>query len=53
VHVRAGNLYWGFLDAMEGYYSSIVSLHTGDLHDYVLWYLGVSSLFLIVVVIIG
>ncbi|MDI9632640.1 MAG: hydrogenase [Methanolinea sp.] len=51
LHVRAGNLYWGFLDAMGGYYERLVSLHTGDLHDYVLWYMGISALFLVAVVV--
>lgn len=51
VHVRSGNLYWGFLDAMNGYYRRLVPLHTGDLHDYVLWYMGMTALFLVVVVV--
>ena len=51
VHVRSGNLYWGFLSAMEGYYRRLVPIHTGDLHDYILWYMGVTALFLVVVVI--
>lgn len=51
VHVRAGNLYWGYLEALKGYYDRVVPLHTGHLHDYVLWYLGMTALFLVLVVI--
>jgi len=51
VHVRSGNLYWGYLEALKGYYARLVPLHTGDLHDYVLWYLGITALFLVLVVI--
>lgn len=51
VHVRAGNLYWGYLEALKGYYDRVVPLHTGHLHDYILWYLGMTALFLMLVVI--
>jgi hypothetical protein len=49
VHVRAGNLYWGFTEAMKGYYSRVVPLHTGILNDYVLWFLAVMALVLVIV----
>lgn len=51
VHVRAGNLYWGYLEALKGYYDRLVPLHTGNLHDYILWYLGITALFVVLVVI--
>lgn len=51
VHIRAGNLYWGYLEALKGYYDRLVPLHTGNLHDYVLWYLGITAVFLVLVVI--
>lgn len=53
VHVRAGNLYWGYLEALRGYYDRLVPLHSGNLHDYILWYLGITALFLVLVVIIS
>ena len=49
VHMRAGNLYWGFTEAMKGYYSRLVPLHTGVLNDYVLWFLGVMALVFVIV----
>jgi hypothetical protein len=49
VHVRAGNIYWGFLDALKGYYDSIVPLHTGIINDYVGWFIGIMAIILIVV----
>ncbi len=51
VHIRAGNLYWGYLEALKGYYDRIVPLHTGDLRDYILWYLSVMVVILVLVVI--
>ena len=51
VHVRASNLYWGYLDALKGYYDLIVPVHTGVVNDYLLWYLGVTAVLIIVVVV--
>jgi len=51
VHIRAGNLYWGYTDALSGYYKYIKPLHTGNLADYLLAYMFVTALVLIVVVI--
>ena len=52
VHVRASNLYWGYLDALKGYYDLIVPAHTGVLNDYVLWYLGIMGALFVVVMFI-
>jgi hypothetical protein len=49
LHVRAGHLYWGFTEALKGYYRRLVPLHTGILNDYVLWFLGIMAFTMIVV----
>ena len=49
VHIRASNLYWGFTEALEGYYRRLVPLHTGSVVDYVLWLLGVTALLILLV----
>ncbi|MDD1671983.1 MAG: hydrogenase [Methanomicrobiales archaeon] len=51
VHIRAGNLYWGFTDALQGYYRRVIPLHTGILTDYLLWVLWVTALVCILVVV--
>ena len=51
VHIPSGNLYWGYLEAMKGYYERIVPLHTGDLNDYMTWYLSVMLTILVLVVV--
>jgi hypothetical protein len=51
VHVRASNLYWGYLDALKGYYDLIIPVHSGFLNDYVLWYLGITVLIMVTVVV--
>jgi hypothetical protein len=49
VHIRAGNMYWGFTEALKGYYEILVPLHTGILTDYILWFLGVMALIMVIV----
>jgi hypothetical protein len=51
VHIRAGNLYWGYTDALSGYYRFIKPFHTGNTSDYLLAYLFVTAILFIVVVI--
>jgi hypothetical protein len=47
-HIRASNLYWGYLEALKGYYQRMVPLHTGIPTDYALWLFGVMSLMLLI-----
>ena len=39
-HMKASNIYWGFLEALKGYYKLLEDIHTGLLSDYVFWFLG-------------
>ncbi|MBN1168148.1 MAG: hydrogenase [Methanospirillaceae archaeon] len=52
IHVPGGNLYWGFTQALERYYAVIKPLHTGNLADYMLWYMGITAIMLILVVMV-
>ena len=49
VQIRASNLYWGFLQALKGYYDAIVPIHTGVLTDYMIWFVAVTALLLVIV----
>ncbi|WP_301665057.1 hydrogenase [Methanoculleus frigidifontis] len=49
VHVGGGHLYWGFTEAMRGYYDRIVPLHTGVLTDYLLWFFGIAAILILIV----
>lgn len=49
VHIRASNLYWGFLQALKGYYDVLVPVHTGILTDYMIWFVAVTALVLVIV----
>jgi hypothetical protein len=49
VHIRASNLYWGYLQALKGYYDSIVPMHTGILTDYMVWFVAVTAVLLVII----
>ncbi len=50
-HVRAGNIYWGFTEALRGYYKWMKNIHTGIVNDYVLWFIGMAALFFILIIV--
>ena len=52
-HVRAGNVYWGFFEALKGYYDVIVRPHTGIVNDYIIWFVAVIGIGAIILVIAG
>jgi hypothetical protein len=43
LHIKASNLYWGFLESLKGYYRWVTRIHTGCPGDYVLWFLGITA----------
>ncbi|NJD98616.1 hydrogenase [Thermococcus sp. LS1] len=50
IRVRAGDIYWGFVEALKSYYSVLIRMHSGDVRDYILWYLGVGAVILFILV---
>ena len=50
IRVRAGDIYWGFIEALKGYYNVLMRMHTGDIRDYILWYLGLGAIILFILV---
>jgi len=51
VHIRGGNMYWGFTEALRGYYHAMEKIHTGILNDYVLWFIGMAAVFFIAIIL--
>jgi len=49
MHVRASNLYWGFTEALKGYYTSMKRMHSGMLNDYIGWFVGIAALMFVVI----
>ena len=52
VHVRAGNIYWGFMEALKGYYDAMMKIHTGIINDYVAWFVGISALLFVAIFLV-
>jgi len=50
MHVKGSNVYWGFMETLQGVYKTLSDMHTGVVSDYVLWFIIVLGLFLIVLV---
>lgn len=50
-HVKASNIYWGFLEALKGYYKVLGDIHTGLVSDYVFWFLGAIVVSTLIVLI--
>ncbi len=52
VHIRGGNMYWGFVNALKGYYRYLIPLHSGILNDYLSWFLiGIICIFAVVMLL--
>ncbi len=48
MHVGGGNLYWGFVTSLAGYYRFLRKIHNGIINDYVGWYIGILAIILII-----
>lgn len=49
-HVGAGNLYWGFMEALSRYYKPVEEGHTGIINDYIYWFVGTLAIMFIIIV---
>jgi heme/copper-type cytochrome/quinol oxidase subunit 2 len=48
-HLSASHIYWGFTEALKGYYKPLVEMHTGSINDYSCWIITVTVIVLIVI----
>jgi len=51
IQVKASDIYWGFIEALREYYAVLERIHTGDVRDYILWFVGMAAI--ITVIFIG
>jgi len=51
-HVPAHNIYWGFFEALKGFYSAMMRPHTGIINDYILWLVAVMVVTVLVLVMV-
>ena len=52
-HIRVGNIYWGFFETLKEYYNQVLRPHTGIINDYILWFVAVTAISAIILLIAG
>jgi hypothetical protein len=52
-HIRVGNIYWGFFETLKEYYNLILRPHTGVINDYILWFVAVTAISVLILLIAG
>jgi hypothetical protein len=44
MHVKSNNLYWGWIESMQWFLNVLKKMHTGNVSDYVLWFVIVMGI---------
>lgn len=52
LQVKASNIYWGFISALDGYYRPMKSAHTGIVNDYASWLTATMAIIIIIITIV-
>jgi len=52
-HIKAHNIYWGFFQALKGYYDPTIKAHTGIINDYVIWFIAIAAATVVILFIVG
>ena len=52
MHVKASNVYWGFMESLRWVYKFLNKMHTGNVSDYVLWFVIIMGVLFIVIGVI-
>lgn len=47
MHVQSSNLYWGWTESLKWVLDALKKMHTGNVSDYVLWFVVVMGLLLL------
>lgn len=47
MHVQSSNLYWGWTESLKWVIDALKKMHTGNVSDYVLWFVVVMGLLLL------
>jgi len=53
VHLGPNHLYWGFMEVFKGYFDRLEEAHTGDLNDYLHWFVVALAVIFVIIVIGG
>ena len=52
MHVKASNVYWGFMESLKWVYKILDKMHTGNVSDYILWFVIIMGILFIVIGVI-
>ena len=52
MHVKASNVYWGFLEILRWVYRLFDKMHTGNVSDYILWFVVIMAILFLVIGVI-
>lgn len=52
MHVKASNMYWGFMEPMKFVYTILNKMHNGNISDYVLWFVIIMAILFITIGVI-
>ena len=52
-HVRAHNIYWGFFEALKGYYETNMKAHTGIINDFMILFVAVIAICSVIIIAVG
>ena len=52
MHVPGSNVYWGFTESMRWIYKTLNKMHTGNVSDYVLWFVIIMAILFVLMGVI-
>jgi len=52
MHVKGANVFWGFTESLKWLYEKFEKMHTGNVSDYILWFVVIMGIFFIVLGVI-
>ena len=52
MHIGASNMYWGFTESLKWLYKALDKMHTGNVSDYVLWFVVIMGVLFIIMGVI-
>jgi len=47
MHVKGSNVYWGFTESLDWFFDYLKKIHTGNVSDYVFWFVIVIAILLL------
>ena len=52
MHIKGANVFWGFTESLKWLYQKFEKMHTGNVSDYILWFVVIMGIFFIVLGVI-